>query len=415
MEVDPKRAPLTRKAFELYATGEYGLERLEATMADLGLTTRATPKHPERPVTFKWLHRMLRDQYYLGYVNYKGDVFKGRHKPIVDQELFDRVQEVADLRSRGGQRDRVLQHYLKGMLFCARCERSKRTSRLIYTEARGRSGKRYAYFLCRGRQDGVCDLPHLPADRVEDAIVDHYSTLGLPASFVAEVRTLLEDAVADEQRSVTEVHAALNRKIKELDSKEDRLLDLLADDGIPQAKVKAKLPKIQADRAAAEAGLANAAAEIAVGAGVLLEALDLVSHPDTFYRDGNDTIRRNLNQTFYQHFYVDEHGVQASRQNPPFADFHAAHALTKKSRAATTPAGASSNANRDLLAGVSERHVGDDSSSDLALSLADILSSTGSSKNTLVELRGIEPLTYSMRTSRATNCAIAPCRSGTDR
>jgi hypothetical protein len=27
-----------------------------------------------------------------------------------------------------------------------------------------------------------------------------------------------------------------------------------------------------------------------------------------------------------------------------------------------------------------------------------------------VELRGIEPLTYSMRTSRATNCAIAPDR-----
>jgi hypothetical protein len=26
-----------------------------------------------------------------------------------------------------------------------------------------------------------------------------------------------------------------------------------------------------------------------------------------------------------------------------------------------------------------------------------------------VELRGIEPLTYSMRTSRATNCATAPC------
>jgi hypothetical protein len=28
----------------------------------------------------------------------------------------------------------------------------------------------------------------------------------------------------------------------------------------------------------------------------------------------------------------------------------------------------------------------------------------------LVELRGFEPLTYSMRTSRATNCAIAPDR-----
>jgi hypothetical protein len=28
--------------------------------------------------------------------------------------------------------------------------------------------------------------------------------------------------------------------------------------------------------------------------------------------------------------------------------------------------------------------------------------------NNFVELRGFEPLTYSMRTSRATNCAIAP-------
>jgi hypothetical protein len=34
---------------------------------------------------------------------------------------------------------------------------------------------------------------------------------------------------------------------------------------------------------------------------------------------------------------------------------------------------------------------------------------------TWVELRGIEPLTYSMRTSRATNCATAPMSpSGTD-
>ena len=32
----------------------------------------------------------------------------------------------------------------------------------------------------------------------------------------------------------------------------------------------------------------------------------------------------------------------------------------------------------------------------------------GSNVADYVELRGIEPLTYSMRTSRATNCAIAP-------
>jgi hypothetical protein len=167
-----------------YATGDYGLERLEATMADLGLTARAAGGLPERPVTFKWLHRMLQDRYYIGCIVYKGEIYDGRHEPIVDPLLFDRVQEVIAFRSKSGQGDRVLQHYLKGILFCDRCERNERTSRLIYTEATNRFGNRYGYFLCRGRQDGVCDLPYLPAAHVEQAIVDHYTTLDLPTNFI---------------------------------------------------------------------------------------------------------------------------------------------------------------------------------------------------------------------------------------
>ncbi|MDT5370275.1 MAG: site-specific recombinase, partial [Mycobacterium sp.] len=330
VQIDPKRAPLVRKAFELYATGEYGLVRLEATMADLGLTTRATGKFPERPVTFKWWHRMLRDLYYVGCVVYKGEVYAGRHEPIIDQVLFDRVQEVFDFRSKNGQRDRVLQHYLKGILFCDRCERHERTSRLIYTEAKNRSGTRYGYFLCRGRQDGVCDLPYLPADNVERVILAHYATLNLPVTFVTDVRQLLEESLAGEQRSVAELHAALSRKLKELEAKEDRLLDLLADDQLPKSKVKAKLRKIQSERSAAQTSLAGTGAELAIGAKVLLDALDLMSDPETSYADGSDAIRRNVNETFYQRFYLDEQGVQASELNPPFEDFQAALTMTTK-------------------------------------------------------------------------------------
>lgn len=401
VHVDPERAPLVRKAFELYSTGEYGLERLEATMADLGLTARATGKLPERSVTFKWLHRMLRDVYYVGCIAYKGEIYAGRHEPIIDQALFDRVQEVISFRSKNGQRDRVLQHYLKGILFCDRCERHQRTSRLIYTEATNRSGTRYGYFLCRGRQDGVCDLPYLPAANVEQAIADHYATLNLPATFVSDVRDLLERSLADEQRCVTELHIALNRKLKELEAKEDRLVDLLADDQLPTPKVKAKLREIQSERAAAETNLAGTGAQLAIGAEVLLNALDLMSNPESSYATGADSIRRNMNETFYQRFYLDEQGVQTSELNPPFEDFHAALALSKGAPVASV-------AMSPTRTTIRARNYG--STSDLALTLADIHSDIGSSKTSLVELRGIEPLTFSMRTRRATNCAIAPRR-----
>lgn len=174
---DERRAPLVLKAFELYATDEYTLDRLEATMADLGLTTRPSGRYPrEQPVCRSKLYRMLTDPYYAGWVVVDGQFIKGRHEPIISQALFDQVQDVFAARSKGGTRDRLLRHYLKGVLYCARCHRRGRPGRLIYTEVKGRNGQYYGYFFCRVRQDGQCDLPHLAAWQVEEAIERHYTT-----------------------------------------------------------------------------------------------------------------------------------------------------------------------------------------------------------------------------------------------
>ena len=73
------------------------------------------------------LHQMLHNPYYTGLVTYKGEIFPGRHEPLVSQSLFERVQEVLALRSQPGHRDRIHAHYLKGMLFCDRCQKAGRT------------------------------------------------------------------------------------------------------------------------------------------------------------------------------------------------------------------------------------------------------------------------------------------------
>ncbi|NQE67353.1 hypothetical protein NG2371_01805 [Nocardia gamkensis] len=372
--LDPERAPLVRRAFELYATGEYGLEHLEATMADLGLTARARGTIPQRPLSFKLLHRMLKDPYYAGWVLVDDQLRPGRHEPIVGQELFDRVQDVMDMRSRRGQRDRVLQHYLKGDLFCDRCRRHNRTSRLIYTEARGRNGHYYGYFLCRGRQERVCDLPHLPAERVEQAIVDHYATLRLPTSFHTALRELLDEALADEQTSVRAMHASLTTRLKELDAKEERLLDLAADGTLPQAKIKARLRTIHTDRAKVQVSLTATSAELAVGVDVLKRGLDLLIDPAQLYRARTDTVRRHLNQAFFQRFYLDVGGVTSDQLHQPFADLHQA--------AGTRPACVQPAARPHNPAGQKPKS---------GLTLTQVLTDPGSSKAAVVELPGIEP------------------------
>ena len=44
--IDEDRAELIRTAWKLYATNEYSIDRLQATMADMGLTTRANGRWP---------------------------------------------------------------------------------------------------------------------------------------------------------------------------------------------------------------------------------------------------------------------------------------------------------------------------------------------------------------------------------
>ncbi len=389
--LDEERAPLVRKAFELYATGDYSLEHLYDVVADLGLTTRPTRRWPSQPVSVSKLHRMMRDPYYTGDVPYKGELYQGRHPAIIDRDLFDRVQAVMDARSQRGTRDRVHYHYLKGMLFCGRCEAGGRRSRLIYTEANGRGDTKYEYFFCRARQDKQCDLPHLPVEQVELAVLRHYVTLQLPEAFTVAAQDDITSAMANEQSTVRSVRADLKKQLSRLDVEEERLIDLAVDDSLPKEKLRARLRKVQTDRTRLQSELTTTTEQLALGAEVLRTYLELLADPQELYRRATDASRRVFNTAFYVEFKLDDSGVTSDVKTDPVDELHdAARAFVatqpqeparyyrtrpapEKQRGPSVPAGASSAYRRP--------------------SLADRYLVGGSSKGHLVGETGFEPAT----------------------
>jgi hypothetical protein len=141
-------------------------------------------------------------------------------------------------------------------------------------------------------------------------------------------RQSLEEALTDEQGGVRELHASLNRRLKELDRKESRLVDLAADGSMPTAKIRAKLHELKLDRARLEAGLTNTSEELSLGAGVLRDMLDLLVDTQQLYTDANNGVRRHLNQTFFHKFYIDEPDVIYDELNLHFAEvLHAKEAF----------------------------------------------------------------------------------------
>jgi site-specific DNA recombinase len=355
------------------------------------LTTRPSRRTPAQPLAASQLHRMLRDPYYTGVVVYKGDIYPGRHPAIISHELFDWVQQVMDQRSLSGQRDRVLFHYLKGLLFCDRCRKAGRTSRLIYVEANGRGGT-FPYYLCRGRQDRVCNLPYLPVALVEDAVARYYGGIRLGEDFLAETASLIQEVMREEQQTTRDLHDGYRKQLRALDVKEERLLDLATDAKLPRDKIHARLRGIQIDRERAQEGLKETGQQLAVGAEVLHTYLRLVHRPAELYRHATEDGRRDLNQAFFERLYLDDHNVVDAVLTDTVIELTAADRRYAELRP---------NAPSRMEATREPGNEGEPSGDNRSVSLADVFSPVGSSKTIMVEVTGFEPATSSSRTPRS--------------
>ncbi len=381
--IDPERAPLIKVAFELYAAGQYTLADLADELFDRGLRTRPTARYPAKQVSVSKLSDMLRDRYYIGYITYKGDEFKGRHEPLISEDLFERVQEIIEARAIAGERRRVHHHYLKGSLFCERCRQAGITQRLILQRTVNARGTEYLYFFCRNRQNGSCRAPHVNIIHIEDAVERHYARVRFSPTFIADIRTHIAETIGKEEAAARLLHQQLTTQLRALDTGEENLLELAADGTLPQAKIKAKLRDIERQRQHLKERLTEAGQDHSEGARLIDVCLRLLENPQELYRRCDDDQRRLLNQAIFHGLYVDEDQVADHDLQEPFARLHAVQVARQQPGA--------QNNSRSLP------HKGKGPTLDtIEVLLGGVDSAPCSSKPSMVGDTGFEPVTSSV-------------------
>lgn len=143
--LDPKRAPIVKQMFELYATNEWSLADISRWANELGLTMpplrrRRTKEEilaeeeddeilaierVERPVTVNAVHRILTNRFYTGKTHgLNGELMQSiGYEALVTEELFEKVQRCL-------QRKKVSTYYTekvpcpyRGLVRCEFCKR----------------------------------------------------------------------------------------------------------------------------------------------------------------------------------------------------------------------------------------------------------------------------------------------------
>ena len=140
--VDKRIAPLVVRAFELYAKGNQRLRDIADFLASKGIKTSGG-----LPLKKDQIAKMLTNPFYYGHFRYAGEVYEGKHTPIVSKKLFDEVQTVFDRRKHKRTTKTNTPKPLCGLLRCGSCNMMITGENQTKRQKNG-NVHRYTYYHC---------------------------------------------------------------------------------------------------------------------------------------------------------------------------------------------------------------------------------------------------------------------------
>lgn len=227
--VQNEDAKYVKMIFEMYAQG-IGRNTIALELDRLGVKTPG--------ISRKWqttsIRAILENDAYIGFVRYgekttirtyvdgklvrrkikaaeeKSVVAKGRHVPIIEMELWNRVQAMLG-RTNKAKKNAELNNVFAGLLFCKRCGYAMRLMK----------GKRYIYnrYYCASAR--LCDCQAVTEPEVLDAIKQALE------SNLDEVQVQIENGNIGEREKHLDYLRRMEKKQEKLKERESVLYDLL--------------------------------------------------------------------------------------------------------------------------------------------------------------------------------------------
>lgn len=212
--IDQSVAPFIKKAFEMYASGNYSMEALRQAIYVEGFRTRAGKK-PAKSV----IENMLNEPFYYGAMIWKDTLYiDAKHEPIITKELFDKAQRVRSGKIAPAYSKHSFQ--FKKMMKCGECGGT------ITAELQ----KGIVYYHC-GHYKACTQKPYTPEKKIEEQLFGVFKFFENITPQEAEaIKAKIKENHAQETEYKETTLRSLNSRYTQLQSR----LDILYNDRLDQ-------------------------------------------------------------------------------------------------------------------------------------------------------------------------------------
>lgn len=247
--IDDYEASQIKLIYKLYLEGK-SMTAIRNFMSDSGYTTSyGNYAH------VKTVSNILTAPIYTGKIVFQDKIFEGKHKAIIKQTDFDKVQIKVNKRKKLNVKQRPSRALLTGMIYCGKCG-----ARYNYKFNNGG----YKYYTCYSRsksqrhmiKDPKCMNRNWNIDELDNYIINNLFYL---SSSKDNLIALFDSTIENNEKAISK-NSAL-KQIKQIEKQISKLVDLYSMNDIPIIEVTKKIEQYYEEKESLEK-LVNSCDEI---------------------------------------------------------------------------------------------------------------------------------------------------------
>ncbi|ESY52067.1 MULTISPECIES: recombinase family protein [unclassified Mesorhizobium] len=290
--VDPVHFQLVRKMYDLMLTGAYSTRQV-ARVAREEWAFRSPKRRRSGgvPLSLSSTHRMLTNPFYAGLIRWNGQVYKGKHEPVVSIDEFEAVGRL--IRKPGKQRSIRYAFAFTGMIRCGNCG-----LRVTAENKTNRQGHRYVYYHCTKRRVDIdCKEPSIEVKALEAQILGFLEKLTIEQQIYEWLIEELKHDLVFEATAQEAIRKSLETGIEEVagqiaEMTSLRLRNLVTDEEFLATRRKLQTEKLRLEQELVGNGHQGATFE------PIRDVISFKSRATDWFRNGTPVTKRLILDTF---------------------------------------------------------------------------------------------------------------------
>ena len=218
--VHRKNAKLVKKMFELYATGSVRLENLSVVLEQAGIYSKNNNR-----VHISRISNILTNPIYYGHFRHAGEIYEGKHEPIITKDLFDRANAVLRGRGRTPAKKTDPRPFC-GLLSCGSCGMGITGEIKIKRQKNGNT-HRYVYYHCTKKsKTQKCPEPCIRQEELDRQLSVMLTQYAMPKEWVAPLSVMLDKEEHDTKNSASGAVQEMRGQVSDFSRNLARLTDV---------------------------------------------------------------------------------------------------------------------------------------------------------------------------------------------